>query len=175
MSTAMFSPSGSESFEGLTGSKPDSYGDYRKLLEDDEIDAVVIATPDHWHCRIMVDACEAGKDVYVEKPMANSIEEVRVMQQAARAHGRVVQVGQWQRSGKHWQDAMEYLQSGELGRIRSAKTWAYMGWAAPMPVPDSDPPAGVDYDMWLGPARKRPFNKHRSIGTSAGTGTTPAA
>ena len=150
-----------KSFEDLTGSRPDSYGDYRKLLEDDRIDAVIIATPDHWHCKIMVDACEAGKDVYVEKPMANSIEEVRVMQRAAREYGRVVQVGQWQRSGKHWQDAMEYLWSGELGQIRSAKTWAYMTWAAPMPVPDSQPPAGVDYDMWLGPAKKRPFNKHR--------------
>ncbi len=150
-----------KSFEDLTDSKPDAYTDYRKLLEDDEIDAVIIATPDHWHCKIMVDACEAGKDVYVEKPMANSIEEVRIMQQAARAYGRVVQVGQWQRSGKHWQDAMEYLWSGELGQIRTARAWAYMDWDAPMPVPDSKPPSGVDYDMWLGPAPKRPFNENR--------------
>ena len=150
-----------EDFAKLTGSKPDSHGDYRRLLEDDGIDAVIIATPDHWHCRMMVDACEAGKDVYVEKPMANSIEEVRVMQQAARAYGRVVQVGQWQRSGRHWQDAMEYLWSGELGQIRAARVWAYMGSAPPLPVPDSDPPQGVDYDMWLGPARKRPFNENR--------------
>lgn len=149
------------SFEELTGGQPDSYADYRKLLEDDGIDAVIIATPDHWHCRMMVDACEAGKDVYVEKPMANSIDEVRVMQQAAKAHGRVVQVGQWQRSGQHWQDAMEYVWSGELGRIRAARAWAYMGAPAPMPAPDSEPPEGVDYDMWLGPAPKRPFNKYR--------------
>ena len=150
-----------KSFEELTDSKPDAYTDYRKLLEDDEIDAVIIATPDHWHCKIMVDACEAGKDVYVEKPMANSIEEVRIMQQAARAYGRVVQVGQWQRSGKHWQDAMEYLWSGELGQVRTARAWAYMDWDAPVHVPDSKPPKGVDYDMWLGPAPKRPFNENR--------------
>jgi predicted dehydrogenase len=150
-----------KSFEELTDSKPDAYADYRKLLEDDEIDAVIIATPDHWHCKIMVDACEAGKDVYVEKPMANSIEEVRIMQQAARAYGRVVQVGQWQRSGKHWQDAMEYLWSGELGQVRTARAWAYMDWDAPVHVPDSKPPKGVDYDMWLGPAPKRPFNRNR--------------
>lgn len=83
------------------------------------------------------------------------------MQQAARAYGRVVQVGQWQRSGKHWQDAMDYLWSGELGQIRTARAWAYMSWDAPMPVPDSKPPKGVDYDMWLGPAPKRPFNERR--------------
>ena len=154
---------GVEGFEKLTDSKPDAYGDYRKLLEDDEIDAVIIGAPDHWHCKIMVDACEAGKDVYVEKPMANSIEEVRIMQRAAKAYGRVVQVGQRQRSGKHWQDAMEYLWSGELGQIRTAKAWAYMGWDAPMPVPDSKPPKGVDYDMWLGPARKRPFNERECM------------
>jgi len=148
-------------FEEATDSRPDTYGDYRKLLEDDEIDAVVIGTPDHWHCKMMVDACEAGKDVYVEKPMANSVEEVRIMQQAAKTYGRVVQVGQWQRSGKHWQDAMDYLWSGELGQIRTAKAWAYMSWDAPMPEPDGKPPAGVDYDMWLGPAPDRAFNPNR--------------
>ncbi len=148
-------------FTELTDSRPDAFGDYRRLLEDDEIDAVIIATPDHWHCKIMVDACEAGKDVYVEKPMANSVEEVRIMQRAAKQYGRVVQVGQWQRSGRHWQEAMEYLWSGELGQIRTARAWAYMDWDAPMPVPDSDPPDGVDYDMWLGPAPKRRFNLHR--------------
>ncbi len=151
-------------FTELTDSRPDAYRDYRELLEDDDIDAVIIATPDHWHCKMMVDACEAGKDVYVEKPMANSIEEVRIMQQAAKAHRRVVQVGQWQRSGRHWRNAMEYLWSGELGRIRTARAWAFMTWDAPMPVPDSDPPRGVDYDMWLGPAPKRPFNERRFHG-----------
>jgi len=91
-----------EGFTELTDSKPDAYTDYRKLLEDDELDAVIVATPDHWHCKIMVDACEAG-----------------------------------------------------------ARAWAYMGWDAPVHVPDSKPPKGVDYDMWLGPAPKRPFNENR--------------
>ncbi len=154
-----------EGFAELTDSKPDAYADYRRLLEDDDIDAVIIATPDHWHCKMMVDACEAGKDVYVEKPMANSIEEVRIMQEAARAWGRVVQVGQWQRSGQHWRDAMEYLRSGALGRIRACRAWAYMDWDAPMPAPDGPAPEGVDYDMWLGPAPKRPFNERRFHGS----------
>ncbi len=150
-----------EEFAEGTGKEPDAHGDYRRLLDDDEIDAVIIGTPDHWHCRMMVDACEAGKDVYVEKPMANSIGEVRIMQEAAKAYGRVVQVGQWQRSGRHWQDAMDYLWSGDLGQIRATKVWAYMGWEPAMPVPDSDPPEGVDYEMWLGPAPKRRFNERR--------------
>ena len=144
------------------GKKPQTYGDYRKLLDNKDIDAVIIGTPDHWHCRIMVDALEAGKHVYVEKPIANSIEECNIMLAAARKHGKVVQVGQWQRSGDHYQKAYAYLKTGVLGNIRLVKTWAYQGWMNPVPmIPDSAPPAGVDYKMWLGPAPDRPFNKNR--------------
>jgi predicted dehydrogenase len=89
--------------------KPVLYKDFRKLLENKDIDAVIIATPDHWHCLTMVHACEAGKDVYVEKPLANSIEECQVMMDAAKKYNRVVQVGQWQRSGPHWQQAIDYV------------------------------------------------------------------
>ena len=146
----------------ITGRKPKAYGNYRELLEDDDIDAVVIGTPDHWHCLQMVDACAAGKDVYVEKPLANSIAETQVMTAAAKRYNRVVQVGQWQRSGPHWTEAMDFVHSGKLGRIRSVRAWAYMNWLPAVPdIPNGTPPQGVDYDMWLGPAPKRPFNQNR--------------
>jgi len=136
--------------------------DYRKLLEDRDIDAVVVGTPDHWHCRIMTDACAAGKDVYCEKPLGRTIEECRIMEAAQKRYGRVVQVGQWQRSEKHYQDAVDFVQSGKLGTIRLVKAWAYQGWMKPIPVkPDGPAPQGVHYDMWLGPAPTRPFNPNR--------------
>jgi predicted dehydrogenase len=139
-----------------------TYGDYRKLLDNKDIDAVLIATPDHWHCRIMVDACMAGKDVYCEKPVGNSIVECAAMVDAQKKYNRVVQVGQWQRSEKHYADAMDFVHSGKLGNVRLVKAWAYQGWMESVPVkPDSAPPPGVDYDMWLGPAQKRPFNPNR--------------
>lgn len=148
--------------EASTSVRPDLYGDFRELLEDDEINAVIIGTPDHWHCLPTVYACEAGKDVYVEKPLANSIEECEIMVAAARRYDRVVQVGQWQRSGRHWADAMEYLQGGNLGRVRTVRAWAYMDWMPELPShPDEEAPEGVNYDMWLGPAPARPFNRNR--------------
>jgi predicted dehydrogenase len=144
------------------GPTPALYRDYRKLLEDRDIDAVIIGTPDHWHCLILVDALAAGKHVYVEKPLANSIEEARAMLAAARRAGRIVQVGQWQRSAPQYAETLKLVRSGVLGNIRLVKTWAYQGWMKPVPVkPDSAAPAGVDYDMWLGPAPKRPFNPNR--------------
>ncbi len=142
--------------------KPVTYTDYRKLLEDKNIDAVVIATPDHWHCKIMVDACEAGKDVYCEKPVGNSIAECAVMVAAQQKYNRVVQIGQWQRSNKHYQNAMNFVHSGKLGNVRLIKAWAYQGWMKSIPVkPNGPPPVGVDYNMWLGPAEKKPFNPNR--------------
>jgi len=148
--------------EEAGGTRPRLYRDYRKLLEDKDVDAVIIGTPDHWHCLILVDALAAGKHVYVEKPVANSIEEARVMLAAARRSDRLVQVGQWQRSGPQYQQALKMVRSGALGKIRLVKVWAYQGWMKPIPPqPDSAPPAGVDYDMWLGPAQKRPFNPNR--------------
>jgi len=145
-----------------TGDTPKQYSDYRALLDDKDVDAVIIGTPDHWHCLQMAHSCEAGKDVYVEKPMGNSIDECDRMVRAADYYQRVVQVGQWQRSGLHWQEAMDYVHSGQLGEIRTVKSWAYMDWMKSIPVrPDTDAPEGVDYDMWLGPASKRPFNPNR--------------
>lgn len=144
------------------GMKVKAYSDYRRLLEDKDIDAVVIGTPDHWHCLQMTDACAAGKDVYVEKPIGNSIIECRSMVAAQERHQRVVQVGQWQRSQQHFKDAIDFVYSGKLGQIRLVKAWAYMGWMKSIPKqPDGTPPAGVDYAAWLGPAEKRPFNPNR--------------
>ncbi|MCB9265965.1 MAG: Gfo/Idh/MocA family oxidoreductase [Lewinellaceae bacterium] len=146
----------------IQGKAPRLYGDYRKLLEDKDVEAVIIGTPDHWHCLMMVDAVQAGKHVYVEKPIANSIKECRIMMAAGKKYGKVVQVGQWQRSGSHYEDAIAYVRSGKLGKIRLVKAWAYQGWMNPVPIlPDSAPPEGVDYSMWLGPAPKRPFNPNR--------------
>ncbi|SOD88895.1 Gfo/Idh/MocA family protein [Spirosoma fluviale] len=148
--------------EAMQHTKPQLYKDYRKLLENKDIDAVIIGTPDHWHCMAMIDSVAAGKHVYVEKPLANSIEECNLMLAAAKKYNKIVQVGQWQRSGSHYEKAIEYIRSGKLGNIRLVKVWAYQGWMNPVPVrPDSAPPAGVDYDMWLGPAPKRPFNPNR--------------
>jgi len=152
--------------EKLTGKKPKLYKDYRQVLDDKSINAVIIGTPDHWHCLMAVNACEAGKDVYVEKPLANSIAECEAILKAARKYKRVVQVGQQQRSGQHWQDIAGIVRSGKLGTIRKIKTWAYFTYGAGAPrVPDSPAPVGVDYDMWLGPAPSHPFNKNRFHGS----------
>ncbi|MGK7396013.1 MAG: Gfo/Idh/MocA family protein [Candidatus Cyclobacteriaceae bacterium M3_2C_046] len=148
--------------ETIQGKKPKLYDDYRKLLERKDIDAVIIGTPDHWHCLQMVDAVSAGKDVYCEKPLGNSIQECNVMIKAAKRYDKVVQVGQWQRSDPHWRDAVKYLHDGHIGRIRSVKVWSNVGWKGSIPeVPNEPVPQGVDYDMWLGPAPDRPFNKNR--------------
>jgi predicted dehydrogenase len=146
----------------LAGRAPRLYRDYRKLLEDKDVDAVIVGTPDHWHCLILTDALAAGKHVYCEKPLANSIAEARAMVAAARRSSRLVQVGQWQRSAPQYQEALQTVRSGVLGNIRLVKVWAYQGWMKPVPVlPDTAPPSGVDYDMWLGPAPRRAFNPNR--------------
>lgn len=149
-------------YAALRPNTPRTTGDYRRLLDDPEVDVVVIGTPDHWHARMFVDAVDAGKDVYVEKPVANTVEECRAMVAAQARTGRVVQVGQWQRSGEHYARAIEIVRSGELGRVRLVKCWAYQGWMKPVPPqPDQPAPPGVDYAMWLGPAPSRPFNPNR--------------
>ncbi len=146
----------------IQGKNPALYGDYRKMLEKENLDAVIIGTPDHWHCLPMVEACQAGVDVYVEKPIANSIEEIDLMIAAQRRYGTVVQVNQWQRSDPHWKKAVDFVHSGELGKIRTVKSWVYLDWKHRLPVePDAPVPEGVDYDFWLGPAPRRPFNVNR--------------
>ncbi|MEH3039771.1 MAG: Gfo/Idh/MocA family oxidoreductase [Sphingomonas paucimobilis] len=145
-----------------TGRAPKLYDDYRRMLDDKTVDAVIVATPDHWHALQLIDAMSAGKDVYCEKPLGNSIAECRAMVAAKQRHGRVVQVGQWQRSNQHWADAIALVHAGGIGRVRKVKAWAYMGWMKRVePKPDQAVPAGVDYDRWLGPAPAHAFNPNR--------------
>lgn len=147
---------------GERGIQVKTYADHKKLLKDNIIDAVIIATPDHWHCLQYVDAIQAGKHVYIEKPIGNSIKECEVMVAAAAKANCIVQVGQWQRSQQHFKDAIDFVHSGKLGKVRLAKAWSYVGWKKPiLKKPDSPVPAGVNYDKWLGPAQKRNFNVNR--------------
>ena len=138
------------------------YSDYRMMLEQKDIDVVYIGTPDHWHALMMIDAAAAGKHVYVEKPIGNSILECEAMIKAQKRYGSIIQVGQWQRSSTHFQDAMAFVRGGKLGLIRTVKVCCYQGWMRPQPkVANSEPPKGVDYESWLGPAQKKPFNASR--------------
>jgi len=145
------------------GGKAKTYKDFRQLLEDKSIDVVINATPDHWHALPTVEACKAGKDVYTEKPTAVAVEESKKMVEAARKHKRIVQAGTWQRSNLHFQKAVEVIQDGMIGRVSFVRTWNYAniypeGIGNP---PDSDPPPGLDWDFWLGPAPKVPYNWNR--------------
>jgi len=141
---------------------PVRYKDFRKMLENPDLDAVIIGTPDHWHCLQTIYACQAGKDVYVEKPMANSLSELDAMVDATRKYNRVVSVGQQQRSGKHWKEAIDHIRAGKIGQLRKINIWAHFNYGVgSKAVPDSPVPAGVDFDMWLGPAPERTFNNAR--------------
>jgi predicted dehydrogenase len=142
-------------------------GDFRKLLELKEIDAVHIATPDHWHAIPMVMACEAGKDVYVEKPLAHNVREGRAMVAAARKHKRIVQTGTQHRSAPHYREVERIIKSGELGEVRMVRVWNYSN-LTPDGIgrePDGAPPEGLDWDLYLGPAPKVPFNRARFLGS----------
>lgn len=148
------------------GSKPALYSDYRKVLERKDVDAVIIGTPDHWHCLQFCDACAAGKDVYVEKPIANSIAECDAMEAFAKKYKRVASVGQQQDSSKMWNRVIEMARGGYLGKIARVDVWANFRYGAgSAPAADSEPPDGLDYDMWLGPAPARPFNPRRLHGS----------
>jgi predicted dehydrogenase len=145
------------------GGKAKTFTDFRRLLEEQDIDVVINATPDHWHALPAVEACKAGKDVYIEKPTCVAVEEGKKIVEAARKYKRVVQVGTWQRSNLHFQKAVQAVQDGLIGKVTFARTWNYsniypQGIGNP---PDSEVPPGLDWDMWLGPAPKVPFNWNR--------------
>lgn len=141
---------------------PEAVKDYRRVVDRKDVDVCLICTPDHWHALPTIAACQAGKDVYVEKPLATSIGEGRVMRDTARERGRIVQMGTHWRSGQHYREAVEMVQAGKLGKVRQVRCWAYLDWVTDCGNPPDGPvPAGVDYDMWLGPAPMRPFNKNR--------------
>ena len=143
------------------GRQPEYVKDFRRVLDDKDIDAVLIATPDHWHARMALLAISAGKDVYVEKPLCQTIHEGRTIRDAARKHDRVVQVGTQRRSGPHYQSAVEYVATGKLGKVCLVKAWINQLRVSVGNPPDSDPPTGIDYDQWLGPAPARRFNPLR--------------
>jgi predicted dehydrogenase len=143
------------------GRKPEFEKDFRRVLDDKEIDAVVIAVPDHWHARMMIMACQAGKDVYVEKPLSQTIHEGQQMRAAARKYNRIVQVGTQRRSTNHFRTAVEYVASGKLGKVCEIKAWINQVRNTIGPPTEGTPPPGVDYDVWLGPAPKRAFDANR--------------
>jgi len=152
--------------EGLAacgpGAKP--YRDFRRMLDNKDIHAVVVSTPDHWHALLTIMACAAGKDVYVEKPMTLFIKEGRWMTEAARRYRRVVQCGTQQRSGPHYQKGRQVTRDAYFGKVMSARMRAFRnvmpGFGNP---PDGPPPPDLDYNMWLGPAPLRPYNPHRAL------------
>lgn len=146
--------------EKITGRKPKAEKDMRRIFDDRSVDAVVVATPDHWHAPATILACEAGKHVYVEKPCSHNIREGRLMVEAARRHNRVVQVGTQTRSVEHVRQAIELLHGGAIGDILAAKVWnsqlrGNIGHATP-----SDPPEHLDFDLWVGPAPMVPYQSN---------------
>lgn len=143
------------------GHKAEGFEDYRRLLDRNDIDAVVISTPDHWHALQTIHACEAGKDVYCEKPLTLTILEGRKMVDAAREHGRVVQTGSQQRSSKEFRTACELVRNGRIGKVHTVLVGINTPNHPGAPVADSKPPAELNYEMWLGPAPDRPYNKNR--------------
>jgi predicted dehydrogenase len=152
--------------EKLQGKRPAKHSDFRQVIDNKDVDAVIIGTPDHWHCLPFVYACQAGKEIYVEKPLANSIAECEIMVKAARKYQRIVQVGQQQRSGPHWIAAMEHIRAGRIGQVRKVNIWGNFNYGiGPSVAADTPVPAGVDFNRWLGPAPQRTFNTTRFHGS----------
>jgi len=140
--------------------KPRTYGDYREMLKEKDLDVVLIATPDHWHALAMIAAAEAGADIYVQKPISVDVAEGQAMLAAARKHKRVVQVGTQRRSTPHLIEARDtIIKQGKLGRIGVVEIYCYYHMRATANPPDSAPPDYLDYEMWTGPAPMRPYNK----------------
>ena len=143
--------------EDKQGKTPRTIGDFRRILEDKGVDAMVCATPDHWHGVATVMACQAGKDIYVEKPASHNIWEGRKMVEAARRYNRVVQVGMQNRSNSYGRSARELIQSGKLGGVHLVRVYNMLN-RAPVETADSAPPPELDWNMWLGPGPLRPYN-----------------
>ena len=149
-------------FAKAQGKAPGTTKEFQRLLDDKEIDGVIIAVPDHWHTHIGLLALQAGKDVYIEKPLTQTIQEGHLLWDAVQKYNKqIVQVGTQNRSALKFQHGMEYLKSGKLGKVCEITAWDCQVRPSVGNPPDSDPPSTVDYDVWLGPAPKRPFNKNR--------------
>ena len=147
--------------EKAQGRAPETVKDFRRVLDDKDIDGVIVATPDHWHTHIALQALSARKDLYIEKPVTQTIHEGQLIRNAARKYDRVVQVGTQRRSQEHIQSATDYVASGKLGKICLVKSWMCQVRATIGNPADSAPPSTVDYDVWLGPAPRKPFNVNR--------------
>ena len=147
--------------QSAAGGTPEVYRDFRRVLDRKDIDAVVIATPDHWHGITTILACQAGKDVYCEKPLAHRIQEGRAMVQAAEKYKRVTQMGNLIHAGENYHRVVEIVRSGVLGKISKTRVWLAADRSGLGRPQDGPPPAGCDYDFWLGPAPKRSFNPNR--------------
>lgn len=143
----------------LSSDQPRRYKDYREMLRKERPDIAIVATPDHWHALPTVDAVRAGAHVYVEKPICHTIDEGKAMLKAARESDRQVQVGLHRRVSPHPITGMEFLKSGKVGKIGFVRTFAHSAGGPGTRTENSDPPPGMDWDMWLGPAPYRPFNK----------------
>ena len=158
----------------LGGAKAKEYADMRELFADKDIDAVSIATPNHWHSLATIWACEAGKDVYCEKPASYNPHESRRMVEVARKTGRMVQIGSQGRSAPHKIKAMRLLQEGAIGKLYMAKGLCFKRRKSIGKTPPEPVPAGIDWDKFLGPAPMRPFtqNRFRTTGTGSGTPAT---
>lgn len=150
-----------KSISEVQKSTPKSVQDLRRVLDDKSVDAIVVATPDHWHALATIWGCQAGKHVYVEKPISNNIFEGRQMVAAARKYKRVVQVGTQSRSAEHYIEIMKLIRSGRLGHVHMAKAWNSQLRRKVPAVPDSSVPDGLDWNIWQGPAPERPFNTNR--------------
>ena len=142
------------------GVKVDASEDYRRILDRRDVDAVLIATPDHWHCPMTIDACAAGKDVYVEKPLSNQIEPAWKAVEAARKYDRVVQMGTQQRQGRAFKEAAEIVRSGALGKVTHVVLQFRGNYGVP-PEPSTPPPAGLNWELFQGPAPRRAFRPGR--------------
>lgn len=147
-----------------TGQPPRAIKDFREAIADPAVDVLAIGAPDHWHAIPTILACQAGKDVYVEKPDGHNMLEGRAMVKAMKKYDRIVQLGTQSRSGDHFLSAMEYIKQGRLGKVRFARAWESARQGSLGHPADSEPPKSVDYDFWLGPAKKTPFNPMRFHG-----------
>ena len=154
-------PAAVQAVQKVQGTTPKTELDFRKVLDDPKVDAVVIATPDHWHATMTQLACAAGKDVYVETPVCHFGDEAAQMIEAARTNHRIVAAGLSQRSGQHFQSAIRLVQSGQLGQVTLAKAWFVQRRQPLATALPSEPPAGVDFEAWLGPAPQRSFLTNR--------------
>jgi len=148
-----------EEVGGLTNSQPKTYVDFRELVDKEKPEIVIVATPDHWHALNTIGALEVGAHIFLEKPTGHTIQESRALLKAARAADRVVQVGLHRRIGPHYVSGMKFLKEGGAGQIGMVRTFVHGGGGSELPTPNSEPPAGLDWDLYCGPAPMRPFNR----------------